>query len=232
MANDFPTLDNDNNINTDYNSIDEQVEYVDFIYIDGSKITPERLAGSIKNRREIYFNLDLIATPIVAESKKVIRPERYTADELRQMDTAPYTLKGGVSAEKRFRTEFDYYAALIRACEDNADKIAILKRQIVQTYNLVHAMYVTQFDTCLNTYGKQVMGNSDAERHAWFHGRYPALFNIDTMLEGFLDEVDIELERWGQFAKAASRGLSATELSYHASGKLYTNKAGKYDAAN
>lgn len=210
--------------------LNDEQEYIDYIFLDGIKQTPDRVTGSIRLSRDKYFDLELVALPIISESSRLLRPERerMTQEELYQLDNSPYILTHGSAGERRFLTEFDYYSALIRACEDNADQVFHLKREITRRYHMVEMEYWKQYDRCLSKYGKEVMGRSESERNAWFHQRYPALYEIHMLYEQFLEEIDCELERWQSFARSASRQLSSTELGYQSSGKLYTNKRGKY----
>lgn len=210
--------------------IDGKVENVDYVTVNGHHLTPDNVVGSISALRGEYFDLPLSALPIIRESDRLIRPERerLTDTEREMLDNSMYDLSRGQVGDRRFHTEFEYYSALLRATEDNADKVAVLKRRMYATYAAVHSIYNQVFNFCLMKYGKKGMGNSDVERKAWFQENYPALFRIDELYDNFLEEVDIELERWRDFAKAASRQLTSTELSYHASGKLNTNRRGEY----
>lgn len=205
-------------------------EYYDYIILDGTKLTPNRVKGSIEATRKKFFDLEITAVPIISESQRLMRAQKLSLseEEIYQLDNSPYILTRGASGEKRFLTEFDYYSALIRAGEDNANTVARLKRTIIYRYSQVKQMYWTVYDNSFHIYGKEQMGKSEAERRAWFHHKYVALYDIKTMYEDFLDEIDIELERWESFVKAASRQLSSTEMSYQATGRFYNHKAGKY----
>lgn len=204
------------------------VENVDYVIINGHRLTPANVEGSIAELRKKNFDLPLVALPIVRESARVIRPEDLTESEREALDNMVYDLSRGQVGDRRFHTEFDYYSALIRATEDNADKVSILKRKVYATYAAVHAKYGKVYNYCIMEHGQKHMGANAEERKAWFQDKYPALCEIDEMYDNFFDEVTIELERWQDFAKSASRGLSSTELSYQASGKLYTHKRGNY----
>lgn len=212
----------------DFNN--DGIENYDYVIINGHKLTPANVEGSIAELRRKNFDLPLVALPIVRESDRVIRPEDLTATEREALNNMVYDLSRGQVGDRRFHTEFDYYSALIRATEDNADKVARLKRKVSATFFAVNAQYGKLYNYCIMEYGLKVMGSNAEERKAWFQDKYPALVEINEMYDNFLDEVNIELERWQDFAKSASRALSSTELSYQASGKLYTHKRGNYYA--
>ena len=208
-------------------TFNDMVENVDCVTIDGSVYTPDRVAGYIKTWREKYFDLPLTAVPIVSISKYHRHADVLTENEKETLDHAFYDLESPAS-EHRFRTEFDFFAALIRASEDNANQVYQLKRKITMMYHRVHARYGDLFDMCQHDYGSKTMGGNKEERQSWFHMKYPALFEIDRAYEDFLEEIDIELERWDHFSAAASRQLTSTENSYKATGRLYDRKPGKY----
>lgn len=203
-------------------------ENIDYVYIKGTRYTPDKIRGVFEQQRKEYFDLELLAAPIVPLSNKMRNADKMTANEKMSIDNSYYSFEGGSESDKRFMTEFDYYAALIRAAEDNADKVAVLKRRITAAYNVIEAERSRVYNRCLTEEGRKEMGTNSDERKAWFHTHYPALVEIRNLYSDFIDEIEIELTRWQDFSKAASRSLSATELSYQATGRLYTNKAGKY----
>lgn len=218
----------DNASNMSQGIEDIGVENVDYVVINGRRLTPSHVEGSIAELRRKNFDLELVALPIVRESDRVIRPEDLTETERERLNNMVYDLSRGQVGDRRFHTEFDFYSALIRATEDNADKVAVLKRKVYAAYAAVNAKYGKLYNYCIVEHGLKEMGSNTEERHAWFQDKYPALAEINTMYDDFLGEVTIELERWQDFAKSASRGLSSTELSYQASGKLYNHKRGSY----
>lgn len=204
-----------------------ELENVDYVDVNGQKMTPDNVRGRLARYRTEYFDRDLVAKPIVRESERMLHPERLTETERYQLDNSNYDLKRGAAGDKRFMTEFDYYGALIRATEDNADAIFQLKRRIYATYAVVHSIYTQTFNLCLTT-KSDAMGRSAADKTAWFQEHYPALYKIDELYDTFLDEIEIELERWREFSKSASRMLTTAELSYQATGRLFNHKRGQY----
>lgn len=204
------------------------IENVDYVLMNGQQMTPDNVRGRLDNYRRQYFDRPLVAAPIVRESERVIHPERLTDTERYQLDNANYDLKRGAAGDKRFMTEFDYYGALLRAVEDNADAVFTLKRRIYKTYAAIHSLYNQIFNFCLSTHGSSEMGRNQQDRTAWFQEKYPALYAIDDLYDSFLDEIEIELERWKEFSKTASRMLSSSELSYQATGRLFNHRRGQY----
>lgn len=204
-----------------------EIENVDYVLVNGQKMTPDNVRGRLARYRNEYFDRDLVAKPIVRESDRVIHPEKLTDTERYQLDNSNYDLKRGAAGDRRFMTEFDYYGALIRATEDNADAVFQLKRRIYATYAVVHSLYGQIFNLCLTT-KSAVMGKNAADRAAWFQEHYPALYMIDELYDNFLDEIEIELERWREFSKSASRMLTTAELSYQATGRLFNHRRGQY----
>lgn len=205
------------------------VENKDYVSLNGLQLTPDNVRGRFIEYRETYFDRPLVAKPIVRESERVIHPERLTDTERYQLDHSDYDLENGAVGDSRFRTEFDYYGALIRAAEDNADAVFQLKRNIYATYAAVHATYNQTYNFCMTTH-KADMGANAAAREAWFQEHYPALCTVDGLYSSFLDEIEIELDRWREFSKSASRMLTTAELSYQATGRLYTHKRGHYES--
>lgn len=220
--------DRKNKIMTGYQS-EYLIENIDCVTINGIQLTPSGAVHRIQEARKNHFDLQLVASPIVRESERVRRSESLTDAQREQLDYAPYELTNGVAGEKRFRNEFDYYAALIRATEDNADQVFKLKRDTMRVSNLIHQRFSKAYDEALINYGRKEMGSNDAERKAWFRLKYPALNDIMIAYDDFLDEIDVELERWQDFSKAASRMLSATEMSYRSTGRMLDRRSGKYD---
>lgn len=204
-----------------------RIENVDYVLMKGQEMTPDNVRGRLERYRKQYFDRPLVAKPIVRESERVIRPERLTDTERDALDNSNYDLDRGAVGDRRFMTEFDYYGALIRATEDNADAVFQLKRRIYQTYAVVHSTYGQVFNFCLTEFGSE-MGKNAQDRQAWFQDRYPALYEIDELYDSFLDEIEIELDRWKEFSKSASRMLTTAELSYQATGRLFNHKSGKY----
>lgn len=203
------------------------IENVDYVLVNGQKMTPDNVRGRLDTYRRQYFDRDIVAAPIVRESERVLHPERLTETERYQLDNANYDLKRGAAGDKRFMTEFDYYGALLRAVEDNADAVFTLKRRIYRTYAAVHSLYGQIFNFCLTTHGAD-MGRNQQDRTAWFQEKYPALCQVDELYDTFLDEIEIELDRWKEFSKSASRMLSSAELSYQATGRLFNHRSGQY----
>lgn len=204
-----------------------EIENVDYVLMNGQQMTPNNVRGRLDTYRKQYFDRPLVAAPIIRESERVIHPERLTETEKYQLDNSNYDLKRGAAGDKRFMTEFDYYGALLRAVEDNADAVFQLKRRIYRTYAAVHSLYGQIFNFCLSEYGSS-MGKNQPERVSWFQEKYPALYQIDELYDSFLDEIDIELDRWKEFSKSASRMLSSAELSYQATGRLFNHRRGQY----
>ena len=205
-------------------------KFVDYIVIDHEKVTPDQLDGRFTALRKDYFEREFIAAPIIPPSRNMSERElnRMSATERYQRDMSDYSFEGGRNADNRFLTEFDYYAALIRAAEDNADAVYTLKRNITRLSHIVDAQYSDIYNRCLSEEGRTNMGSNAEERRAWFNVTYPALTKIKMMYDDFIEEIDIELQRLDAFSKAASRSLSALELGYQATGRLYNNKSGKY----
>lgn len=203
-------------------------ENVDCVTINGTPYTPANIKGSFDISRDRYFDLPLEAKPVVSESRRVRNPDRLSSEQREYLDSAPYDFDNS-STERRFRTEFDYYAALIRAAEDNADQLFQLKRRVTARSHIITARYREMFDMCVDKYGSKTMGTNQNDRKSWFHMKYPALAEISDLYTDFLEEINIELDRWQQFAAAASRGLTATEMSYRATGRLYDRHSGKYE---
>lgn len=203
---------------------------IDYVLVSGQKLTVDNIIGKINASRERYFDLELTAAPIIPVTRMMDprRVARMTETEKIQYDTSDYSFVGGADSDKRFATEFDYYAALIRAAEDNADQVSMLKRRTIAEYHVIQAEYSRVYDRCLLDNGRKEMGSNTDERRAWFHMNYPALYEAESLYSDFIEEIDVELVRWQDFGKAASRGLSAVELSYKATGKLFTNRSGKY----
>lgn len=203
------------------------IENVECVTIKGTRLTPNHVEGKISELRKRYFDLPLYAAPVVSESKYSRHASQLTEAEKEILDNAPYDFDMS-TGEKRFRTEFDYFSALIRASEDNASQVAQLKRKMTYTWHAIRARYADVYDMCLHDYGSKTMGANQQERTSWFHSKYPALFEIERAYSDFLDEIEIELERWDNFSAGASRQLTATEASYKATGRMYDRKPGKY----
>ena len=210
------------------NQKSSMLENVDCVTIGGNVYTLDNVMGRLENMRKRYFDLPLNAKPIVSESRFSRNADQLSAAEKEILDNAPYEFDESVG-ERRFRTEFDYYSALIRAAEDNADQIFQLKRMVVARLHIIQARYGDLYDMCLHDYGSQTMGKNANDRTSWFHMKYPALFEIERAYSDFLEEVDIELQRWEQFSASASRQLTATETSYKATGRLFDRRSGRYD---
>lgn len=206
------------------------IENVDCVTINGISITPAKAQSWVDEQRKKFFDLPLIATPIVAESKNVLHPEKLSAEKAYQLDTAPYILTGGVSGEERFHNEFDYLSALIRAVQDNADQLSKLKRRTIKAANTLRVRYNQCYNAAIVEVGLKTMGQNETVRNAWFNNRYPGLCQVCAIYDGFLEEINTELERWRDFGKSASRELTSQENSYRASGKMYDMRSGKYDA--
>lgn len=209
---------------------DYLVENIECVTINGKVLTPAIVERRLEEQRKLHFDLQLIATPIVSEAARARDRKHLTQEQCEALDYSPYNLSDDIVSERRFKNEFDYYAALLRATEDNADQVSRLKRNTVKIHTLVRQRYNEVYDDEMISTGRKNMGSNDAERSAWFREKYPALSKIYELYDGFLDEVQIELERWQDFSKAASRMLSATELSYRASGRLFDRGSGKYIA--
>ena len=206
---------------------ENMIENVDCVTINGNVLTVAHVNGMLNEVRRKYFDLDLVATPVVSVSRYARNAEELTETQKELLDNSPFEFDDSVG-ERRFRTEFDYYAALIRAAEDNADQIYQLKRKMTARVHVLTARYADLYDMCLHDYGSKTMGSNDKEREAWFHMKYPALFEIARTYENFLEEIEIELKRWEQFSSAASRQLTATETSYKATGRLFDRHSGRY----
>ena len=206
---------------------ENMIENVDCVTINGNVLTVAHVNGMLNEVRRKYFDLDLVATPVVSVSRYAHNAEEVTGTQKELLDNSPFEFDDSVG-ERRFRTEFDYYAALIRAAEDNADQIYQLKRKMTARVHVLTARYADLYDMCLHDYGSKTMGSNDKEREAWFHMKYPALFEIARTYENFLEEIEIELKRWEQFSSAASRQLTATETSYKATGRLFDRHSGRY----
>ena len=203
------------------------VENKECVTVGDTVYTPASLEGHFRTARKKAFDLPITAVPIVSESQKWRKPERLTPEQKEQLDRSPYQFDDSIG-EVRFKTEFDYYQALLRAVRDNSDIVYQLKRRITAQYHIVRARYNELFDQCYEEYGKDIMGKSEAERKSWFHMRYPALYEIETMFHDFLVEIDIELDRWEQFSASTSRGLTAVESSYKATGRLFNQHSAQY----
>lgn len=204
-------------------------ELVDYILVDGTPETPMNVRGKLELTRNKFFDLEVHALPIIAQSHTMLGANNMSEQDKHYIDYAELDLQNP-NTEKRFRTEFDFYAALIRAAEDNADLVATQKRKITRHYHTVNALYNEIFYQSLNKYGSKTMGSNKEERIAWMETTYPALAKIKQLYDDFLEEVDIELERWKQYISAASRGLTAVEDSYKATGRFYDVRSGKYDS--
>lgn len=203
------------------------IENVDYVVVNGVRMTPDNVRGRFQDYRKKNFDLPLVAAPIVRESERAINAGKLTETQRYQLDHSNYDLSRGAVGDSRFLTEFDYYAALIRAAEDNAFAVSRLKRNIHATYTVVHALYGKVYSFCLLDRGKE-MGSNSESRRAWFQANYPALYAIDSLYSDFIDEIDIELDRWQEYARGASRMLSAAEMSYSATGRFYNHRRGSY----
>ena len=194
------------------------ISNVDYVEIRGSVYTPEKLEGYIDTRRSDYFDRPLIATPIVSESARDIRADKLTETQRYALDTSPYEFNDTIG-EKRFKTEFDYYSALMRAIQSNLDSIYLLKRSTAAQLRYVEATYAELYDDMLCT--NHDMGRNDKERRAAFRRRYPALVKCRQLLSDFYEEITIEEERLASFNQSASRLITSTESSYAAQGKMW-----------
>ena len=194
------------------------ISNVDYVEIRGSVYTPEKLEGYIDTRRSDYFDRPLIATPIVSEADRDIRADKLTETQRYALDTSPYEFNDTIG-EKRFKTEFDYYSALMRAIQSNLDSIYLLKRSTAAQLRYVEATYAELYDDMLCT--NHDMGRNDKERRAAFRRRYPALVKCRQLLSDFYEEITIEEERLASFNQSASRLITSTESSYAAQGKMW-----------
>lgn len=199
------------------------IENKDWIYQNYDRLTPEMVESRFEQYRSEFFDQPLTAYPVVPESAKQLRPEYLSDTQLEALDRAPYDFENAID-EPRFANEFDFYAALLRAVQQNTDRLFRLRRQITQEYYAVHGKYNDVFGWCMRKYGKQGMGSNAEDRKSWFLKEYPALARIDFLYEGFIDEIEIETDRCQQFGSSASRALSATESSYRSRGLLFDRK--------
>lgn len=191
----------------------------DYVEIYGDMYTPASLEGWITVQRDDVFDQPMLARPVVSEADRSIRPERLTATERESMDYSYYQFDDSVG-ERRFKTEFDYYTALMRAVQANVDRVLVLKRKTAAMLRYVSSEYTQLYDEARMRYGAD-MGKNDGDRRAWFRREYPALVKCRDILEGFLDEIGIEEDRLKQFSQSTSRMITSTESSFAAQGKLW-----------
>lgn len=194
------------------------ISNVDYVEIKGATYTPEKLEGYIETRRKDYFDRPFIATPIVSEADRDIRANKLTETQRYALDTSPYEFDDTIG-EKRFKTEFDYYSALMRAIQSNLDSVYLLKRGTVAQLRYLEATYAELYDDMLSN--NPNMWRNDKERRAAFRKHYPALVKCCQLLEDFFEEIVIEEQRLASFNQSASRLITSTESSYAAQGKMW-----------
>lgn len=187
-------------------------EFVDYVNIDGDIVTPNSLRSRFDLLRKKIFDMPIKQVPIKKESEYTLHPERLAADEIFDLNHQPYNLDSPTS-DNRVKNPFQYYTYLLSGTNNNLVIVLNHKRKILRMSNEINVIYSQLYADCLKVYGNgaQGMGSNDKTRNAWMHNHFPALMETKQLIEGFLEEIEIEADKLEQRQVIISRCLTGIE---------------------
>lgn len=190
-------------------SMASEREYVDYIVVDGTRMTINGTRALLDAERERCFDVPVRQAPVKDEVASSLRADRLTDTEKYALNASDYDLEHPLE-DSRIRNAFQYYTYYLSGIASNIALVLDCKRKHTHFKNELDVMYERIYAASLDRHGKD-MGGNDRMRKSWMVSHYPALTEIRDLYHGFLDEVDIEADKLDRRQAILSRCLTGIE---------------------